>query len=186
MLSQRMIGSSVRSLYQKGKGFPCFVSVEQDGTASGLQTALALSRAIGATRAGAISSSVREETAMDLLAEQALWPNIIMLFREAFSVLKEAGCSDEALCYEMCVFSLSYLPFSASALTASRWMSKEPAEIFEAAADEGFIQQLKLHSTVSQFGQLNGALNLDGKAAREHFKDILHNRVSAVAIHSFI
>ena len=100
-----MIGSSVRSLYQKGKGFPCFVSVEQDGSGSGLGTALALSRAIGATKAGAIASSAKEETAMDLLAgmttaisffnkylcshplpnfryiEQALWPNIIMLFR---------------------------------------------------------------------------------------------------------
>lgn len=115
-----MIGSSVRSLYVKGKGFPCFVSVEQDGTGQGLPIALALSRAIGATKAGAIASSAREETAMDLFAEQALWPNIIMLFRwaegfslairsidhdvtkrEAFSVLKEAGCSDEALCYEM-------------------------------------------------------------------------------------
>lgn len=116
-----MIGSSVRSLYVKGKGFPCFVSVEQDGSGKGLQTALALSRGIGATKAGAIASSAREETAMDLFAEQALWPNIIMLFRfvndvltdtnshlrtfhrEAFNVLQEAGCSDEALCYEMCV-----------------------------------------------------------------------------------
>jgi len=158
MVAPRMIGSSVRSLYQKGKGFPCFVSVEQDGTKAGLSIALALARAIGATKAGAIASSAREETAMDLFAEQALWPNIIMLFREAFSVLKAAGCSDEALCYEM-------------------WMSKEPAEIFERAAEEGFIQQLKHHSTVSQFGQLNGALNLDGKAARAHFEDILHNQV---------
>lgn len=119
-----MIGSSVRSLYVKSKGFPCFVSVEQDGSSKGLQTALALSRGIGATKAGAIASSAREETAMDLFAEQALWPNIIMLFRfvndmltdmdshslrtfhrEAFNVLQEAGCSDEALCYEMCVRS---------------------------------------------------------------------------------
>lgn len=104
----RMIGSSVRTLYTKGKGFPCFVSVEQDGTADALSVALALSRAIGATKAGAIASSVREETAMDLFAEQALWPNVIMLFREAFSILKEAGCSDEALCYEMSVFSCSH------------------------------------------------------------------------------
>ncbi len=37
--------------------------------------------------------------------------------------------------------------------------------------------QLKHHSTVSQFGQLNGALNLDGSAARAHFKDILYNQV---------
>ncbi|KAJ3569768.1 hypothetical protein NP233_g4837 [Leucocoprinus birnbaumii] len=158
MVAPRMIGSSVRSLYVKGKGFPCFVSVEQDGSGKALDLALALSKAIGATKAGAIASSAKEETIMDLLAEQALWPNIIMLFREAFNVLQEAGCSDEALCYEM-------------------WMSKEPAEIFERAAEEGFITQLKHHSTVSQFGQLRGALNLDGAAARSHFKDILYNQI---------
>ncbi|KAK7694715.1 hypothetical protein QCA50_001903 [Cerrena zonata] len=158
MVAPRMIGSSVRSLYEKGKGFPCFVSVEQDGSSKALPTALALSRAIGATKAGAIASSAREETAMDLFAEQALWPNIIKLFTEAFSILQEAGCSDEALCYEM-------------------WMSKEPAEIFERAAEEGFITQLKHHSSVSQYGQLSGALKLDGTAIRAHFKDILYNQV---------
>ncbi|KAL5495414.1 RSD1 [Sanghuangporus weigelae] len=151
-------GSSVRSLYQKGQGFPCFVSVEQDGAGKALEIALAISRVIGATKAGAIESSAREETAMDLFAEQALWPNIIMLFQQAFNVLKEAGCSDEALCYEM-------------------WMSKEPAEIFERAAEDGFIRQLKHHSTVSQYGQLNGALSLDGSAIRKHFENILHNQV---------
>ena len=52
-----MIGSSVRSLYEKGKGFPCFVSVEQDGAGKAREVA-------GATKAGAIESSVREETAM--------------------------------------------------------------------------------------------------------------------------
>lgn len=93
-----MIGSSVRSLYVKGKGYPCFVSVEQDGTGLGISIALAVAWAIGGTKGGAISSSAREETAMDLFAgvchpsqpisrtlnflpEQALWPNIIMLFR---------------------------------------------------------------------------------------------------------
>ena len=56
-------------------------------------------------------------------------------------------------------------------------MSKEPAEIFEAASDEGFITQLKHHSSVSQYGQLNGALKLDGTAIRAHFKEILYNQV---------
>ncbi|KAF4623561.1 hypothetical protein D9613_001775 [Agrocybe pediades] len=153
MVAPRMIGSSVRSLYQKGKGYPCFVSVEQDGSGSGLTTALALSRAIGATKAGAIASSAKEETAMDLLAATEM-----LNIREAFSVLKEAGCSDEALCYEM-------------------WMSKEPAEIFERAAEDGFIAQLKHHSTVSQYGQLKGSLSLDGTSTRAHFSDILHNQV---------
>lgn len=73
-------------------------------------------------------------------------------------------------------------------------MSKEPAEIFERAAEEGFITQvngslfmrdivtytaiqLKHHSTVSQYGQLKGALQLDGSAMRTHFKEILYNQV---------
>jgi len=158
MVAPRMIGSSVRSLYEKGKGFPCFVSCEQNAAGNAMEIALAISYAIGATKAGAIESSVREETAMDLFAEQALWPNIIVLFQQAFSVLKDAGCSDEALCYEM-------------------WMSKEPAEIFERAAEEGFINQLKHHSTVSQYGQLSGSLRLDGSALRKHFEDILHNQI---------
>ncbi|KIJ26122.1 hypothetical protein M422DRAFT_272815, partial [Sphaerobolus stellatus SS14] len=33
------------------------------------------------------------------------------------------------------------------------------------------------HSTVSQYGQLSGALSLDGTAIRNHFKEILHNQV---------
>lgn len=73
-------------------------------------------------------------------------------------------------------------------------MSKEPAEIFERAADDGFIAQvcsqvlfweisdwvliqLKHHSVVSQYGQLSGALKLDGVAVRSHFKEILYNQV---------
>jgi len=31
---------------------------------------------------GAIASSAREETAMDLFAEHALWPNITMSFQD--------------------------------------------------------------------------------------------------------
>ena len=56
-------------------------------------------------------------------------------------------------------------------------MSKEPAEIFERAAEDGFIRQLKYHSTVSQYGQLSGALSLDGSSVRKHFENILHNQV---------
>jgi hypothetical protein len=40
----------------------------------------------------------------------------------------------------------------------------------------GKKNQLKHHSTVSQFGQLSGSLKLEGGAMREHFKDILYNQ----------
>jgi ketol-acid reductoisomerase len=107
MVAPRMIGTSVRTRFESGEGFPCFVSVEQDGTGKAWSLALALSRGIGATKGGVIESSAREETLMDLFAEQALWPQVIACFREAYSLLKGLGCSDEALVHEM-------------------WLSKEP------------------------------------------------------------
>ena len=119
----------MRSLFQSGQGYPCFVSVEQDGTGKAWPLALALCRGVGATITGAIESSCREETLADLFAEQAIYPTIIAVFREAYKQLKALGCSDEALVYEM-------------------WLSKEPAEVFEMMADKGFIKQLAGHSTV--------------------------------------
>ena len=148
----------------KGKGFPCFVSSEQDGTGKALDVALALSRAIGATKAGAIASSVREETAMDLFAEQALWPNIIMLFRS----VKGPGSRRRLLTYSDWSQGSFQCPEGGRLLRRgpllrdvrasiqcvdchstfrSRWMSKEPAEIFERAAEDGFI--LQVHISVS-------------------------------------
>lgn len=46
-----------------------------------MKIALAIPLVIGTTRKGAIESLVRVETAMDLFAEQALWPHIIMIFQ---------------------------------------------------------------------------------------------------------
>jgi ketol-acid reductoisomerase len=129
MVAPRMVGASVRSLYEAQKGFPCFVSVEQDGTGNAWPIALSICLAVGATKGGAIESSCREEALTDLFAEQAIWPTIISVFREGYKMLKELGCSDEALVHEM-------------------WLSKEPAEIFEMAAEQGFIKQLVGHSSV--------------------------------------
>ena len=129
MVAPRMVGASVRSLYEAKKGFPCFVSVEQDGTGKAWPLALSLCRGIGATKGGAIESSCREEALTDLFAEQAIFPMIISVFQEGYKQLKALGCSDEALVHEM-------------------WLSKEPAEIFEMMADKGFIKQLVAHSTV--------------------------------------
>lgn len=129
MVAPRMVGASVRSRFESKKGYPCFTSVEQDGTGNAWPLALALCRGVGATIAGAIESSCREEALTDLFAEQAIFPTIIAVFREGYRTLKALGCSDEALVHEM-------------------WLSKEPAEIFEMMADQGFIKQLVGHSTV--------------------------------------
>ncbi|OQV09482.1 Acetohydroxy acid isomeroreductase, catalytic domain-containing protein [Cladophialophora immunda] len=154
MVAPRMIGTSVRSLFVKGQGFPCFVSAEQDGTGQAHEWSLTLAKGIGALRKGAIGSSCREETLIDLFAEQALFPTVITVFEQAYTVLKRLGCSDEALCFEL-------------------FLSKEPAEIFEKMADDGFVRQLVHHSTVSQYGQLKGALNFPQDILRPLVKEFI-------------
>ena len=161
MVAPRMIGASVRSLFVKGAGFPCFISTEQDGTGHADEIALALALGIGALKSGAIQSSCREETLLDLFAEQALWPTIIALFQETYSTLKGLGASDEALCYEM-------------------FLSKEPAEIFEKIADEGFVKQLVHHSSVSQYGQLKGSMEIPAavvEGLKKEFKRVAEQRI---------
>ena len=38
--------------------------------------------------------------------------------------------------------------------------------------------ELRHHSAVSQYGQLRGALAIDGGPIRKHFEEILYNQVS--------
>ena len=158
MVAPRMIGAGVRERYVQGQGYPCFVSVEQDMSGNALKLALSIARGIGATRGGAILSSAREEAALDLFSEQAIWPVILAAFETAYEVLHAAGFSDEAILYEL-------------------YLSKEPAEVFERIADMGLFGQLPLHSHTSQYGQLR-ALAADNRAwLRERFRKVIQDDI---------
>ena len=156
MVAPRMIGAGVRDRFVRGEPYPCFVSVERDVISGhALDLALSIARGIGATRGGAVASSAREEAALDLFSEQAIWPTILSALQAAYEVLHAAGFSDEAILYEM-------------------YLSKEPAEVFERFADLGIFGQLPLHSHTSQYGQLRALLADNGAALRERFSHILH------------
>jgi ketol-acid reductoisomerase len=119
---------------------------------------LSVARGIGATRGGAILSSAREEAALDLFSEQAIWPAIMVTFRTAYEVLHQAGFSDEAILYEM-------------------YLSKEPAEVFERIAEQGLFEQLSLHSHTSQYGQLRALFADDSSWLYEKFRRMLHDDI---------
>jgi ketol-acid reductoisomerase len=119
---------------------------------------LSIARGIGATCGGAVQSSALEEAALDLFAEQAIWPTILVVLRTAYEVLHKAGFSDEAILYDM-------------------YLSKEPAEIFERAAEQGLLGQLSLHSRTSQYGQLRGMAADDGAWLREQFQHVLEDNI---------
>ncbi len=136
MVAPRMIGRAVRNLYREQLGFPCLVAAQNDPDGRFLRIALALAQAIGATRFGAFESSFREETVIDLFAEQMLWPGIIKLCLLYFEKLVACDCDPEVVTTEL-------------------HLSGEFVEIAKAMVTQGFFGQLQLHSQTSQYGQLS-------------------------------
>lgn len=160
MVAPRMIGAAVRDRYEHGIGYPCFVSAEQDASGGAMKTALAVARAIGATRAGAVASSAREEAALDLFSEQAIWPAVFAIFQAGYEVLAGAQFSDDAILDEM-------------------YLSGEPAEVLARAADLGLLAQLHMHSRTSQYGQLTNLAEETElvQTLRERFSSVLHDEI---------
>ncbi len=158
MVAPRMIGSALRSLYLEGKGAPCFVDVHQDASGRAWEDCLALARAIGCTRAGALRVSMEHETWMDLLAEQGIWPLIMGVFLSAYELQVEAGIPPEAVLLEM-------------------YVSKEPAEIMERVAEVGLFGQLGLHSRTSRYGQVTRLEELDRSSIQAFLREALEERI---------
>ncbi len=158
MVAPRMIGTGVRERYLRREPYPCFISAERNVSGNALELALSIARGIGATRGGATLSSAREEAALDLFSEQAIWPVIMVAFRTAYEVLHQAGFSDEAILYEM-------------------YLSKEPAEVFERIAEQGLFEQLSLHSHTSQYGQLRALFADDSSWLYEKSRRVLHDDI---------
>jgi ketol-acid reductoisomerase len=158
MVAPRMIGAAVRDRFVSRVGFPCFVSVERDATGSAWETTMAIARGIGGTLGGAIVSSAREEAALDLFSEQAVWPAVLAVLRSAHAVAVDAGFSDEAVLSEL-------------------YLSGEPAEVFDHIARDGLFGQLGLHSRTSQYGQLRTLASLDDTAMRDRFTAVLHDDI---------
>jgi ketol-acid reductoisomerase len=138
MVAPRMIGEAARSLYRSHLGFPCLVACADDSDGRAMPIALALAKAVGATRFGAFESSFKEEVLIDLFAEQMLWPGIIKLCLLYFEKLVANGCDPEVVTTEL-------------------HLSGEFVQIAKAMITHGFFGQLKLHSQTSQYGQLSRA-----------------------------
>ena len=103
MIAPKAPGHMVRREFIAGRGVPALIAVHQN--ASGLATDLALAYAygIGATRAGVIATTFREEVETDLFGEQAvLCGGITSLMKAGFDVLVEAGYQPE-LAYFECI-----------------------------------------------------------------------------------
>jgi ketol-acid reductoisomerase len=102
MIAPKGPGALVRKMYEQGKGVPSLVAVFQDASGSALKVALAYAKALGATRAGVIETTFKEETETDLFGEQTvLCGGVTELIKAGFDTLVEAGYQPEIAYFEV-------------------------------------------------------------------------------------
>ena len=101
MVAPKGPGHLLRSVYSAGGGVPALFAVEQDASGSARARTLAYARALGATRAGVLETTFKEETETDLFGEQALLcGGVSALIKAAFETLVEAGYQPELAYFE--------------------------------------------------------------------------------------
>jgi ketol-acid reductoisomerase len=101
MIAPKGPGHLVRTQYVAGQGVPALVAIYQNATGNALKLALAYSKAIGATRAGVLETTFKEETETDLFGEQVvLCGGLSELIRSGFETLVAAGYQPEVAYFE--------------------------------------------------------------------------------------
>ncbi|WP_456460244.1 ketol-acid reductoisomerase [Desulfurobacterium sp.] len=109
MVAPKGPGHLVRWIYQEGAGVPALVAIHQDATGKAMDVALAYAKGIGATRAGVIETTFKEETETDLFGEQAvLCGGTAALIKAGFETLVEAGYQPEVAYFE-CLHELKLI-----------------------------------------------------------------------------
>src|SRR3989338_9204347 len=109
MIAPKGPGSLVRSRYLEGKGVPALIAVHQDATGHAKATALAWAKGLGATRAGLLETTFKEETETDHFGEQAvLCGGASALIKAGFETLVEAGYQPEVAYFE-CLHELKLI-----------------------------------------------------------------------------
>ncbi len=101
MVAPKGPGHVVRDLFIQGIGVPALVAVHQDASGRAKDKALAYAKGIGATKAGVVETTFREETETDLFGEQAvLCGGITHLIQAGYETLVEAGYQPEMAYFE--------------------------------------------------------------------------------------
>jgi len=156
MIAPRMLGPEVRNCYVEGKGFITALGIERDVTGTALARTLAVARAIGGLREGAIALTPHQEAVLDLAVEQVLSPALTHVNSTFVLALLEFGIPLEAILTEL-------------------FLSGEVERNYGMLRTEGFVAQLEHHSPASQYGQLSRRGRYDALDMAPVMKDIIAN-----------
>jgi ketol-acid reductoisomerase len=138
MIAPRMLGPEVRRCYLEGVGFITAVGIHRDVTGTARRRVLAVARAIGGLRQGAIEMTAEQEAVLDLAVEQALAPALRRVSESFVQVMLERGVPIEAIVTELV-------------------LSGEVERTYRLVRLEGGAAQMAYHSPTSQYGQMSRA-----------------------------
>lgn len=136
LVSARTVGAAVRERFVSGEGYASFVAVAQDASRSAWPLVLAVARAMGALRGGAVEVRFEQEAELDLFMQQAILPVFHQAIITAAQLLMERGYSPEAVFTEL-------------------YLSGETSDYLRQAALTGMTQALGLQSLTAQYGTLS-------------------------------
>jgi len=142
MVAPRMLGPEVRRCYEEGVGFITAVGVQQDVTGTARARTLAIAKAIGGLRQGALELTPTQEAVLDLGVEQALSPMLRRVNEAFITVMLEEGIPIEAILTEL-------------------FLSGEVERTYRLVRLEGGAAQTLHHSPTSQYGQLSRVVRYD-------------------------
>ncbi|HME91227.1 MAG TPA: ketol-acid reductoisomerase [Myxococcaceae bacterium] len=109
LIAPKAPGHLVRRLFEEGQGTPALIAVHQDATGQAKVLGLSYARALGATRAGVLETTFKEETETDLFGEQAvLCGGVTALVKAGFDTLVDAGYQEESAYFE-CLHELKLI-----------------------------------------------------------------------------
>jgi ketol-acid reductoisomerase len=143
MVAPRMLGPEVRECYLEGVGFITALGTQKDNTGTALARTLAIARAMGGLRQGAVEMTPRQEAVLDLAVEQVLAPAMARVSVSFVELMSKAGIPFEAIMTEL-------------------MLSGEIERNYRLLRREGYARQMRYHSPTSQYGQMSRADRYDG------------------------
>lgn len=154
MVAPRMLGPEVRRCYEDNSGFITAVGVDRDETGTAQARVLAVAKAIGGLRQGAIEMTPMQEAVLDLGVEQALSPALRRVTQSFVAVMLERGIPLEGILTEL-------------------FLSGEIERTYRLLRIEGYAVQMEHHSPVSQYGQLSRQHEFDHLDVAARMREIV-------------
>jgi len=156
MVAPKSPGIRLRETYLSGFGVPALIAVQQNFSGKAKESALAIAKALGCTRAGILETTFKDETESDLIGEQTvLVGGLIELIKEGFEVLVENGYPPELAYFEAC---------------------NEAKLIMDLIYQKGISGMLRAVSDTAKYG----GLTVGSKVIDEHVKENMRKAVKDV------